>query len=207
VSSEPTVEPSIASAPALKKRYEIAVTIALVAWFVPEVIHTPAVFGDPLLLEWVVAILVVDLLPVPSSVGLPFSLSFPLQLSVALIYPPAVAGAVVFLGSTDSREFKRTVAPTTAVFNRAQMAWSVLVEGWIFHHLASLAAPWWVLGPAVLAAGIIGYGVNAILVAIHVRVSTKTPVIDVLREMHVGDRKSTRLNSSHLNESRMPSSA
>src|SRR5919206_25048 len=89
--------------------------------------------------------------------------------------PPAVAGAVVFLGSTDSREFKRTVSPTTAVFNRAQMAWSVVIEGWIFHHLASLAAPWWVLGPAVLAAGIVGYGVNAILVAVHVRVSTQTP--------------------------------
>jgi diguanylate cyclase (GGDEF)-like protein len=169
-----------------KKVYEYAVTIALVVWFVPEVFHTPARFTDPLLLEWIVAILIVDLLPVPTSVGLPFSLSFPLQLSVALIYPPAVAGAVVFLGSTDAREFKRSVAPGTALFNRGQMAWSVLIEGWIFHHLASLSSSWWVLGPAVLLAGIVGYGVNAALVAMHVRVSTRTPIVEVLREMHVG---------------------
>jgi diguanylate cyclase (GGDEF)-like protein len=169
-----------------KRTYEYAVCVALVAWFVPEVLRMPDHFQDPLLLEWVFAILVVDLLPVPTSVGLPFSLSFPLQLSVALIYPPAVAGAVVFLGSTDSREFKGQIALSTALFNRAQIAWSVVIEGWIFHRLASLSSPWYVIGPAVLVAGLVGYAVNALLVAIHVRVANGTPVNAVLREMHVG---------------------
>ncbi len=119
--------------------FELAVALSLLAWFWFELARAPEAIADPLLLEWVVAILVVDLLPVPSTVGLPFSLSFPLQLSVALLYPPAVAGFVVLLGSTDSREFRGAVSPGTALFNRAQIAWSVVIEGWIFHHLASLS--------------------------------------------------------------------
>ena len=68
--------------------FELAVALSLLAWFWFELARAPEAIADPLLLEWVVAILVVDLLPVPSTVGLPFSLSFPLQLSVALLYPP-----------------------------------------------------------------------------------------------------------------------
>jgi diguanylate cyclase (GGDEF)-like protein len=43
-----------------------------------------------------------------------------------------------------------------------------------------------VIGPAVLIAGLIGYSVNALLVAVHVRIANGTAVVDVLREMHVG---------------------
>jgi diguanylate cyclase (GGDEF)-like protein len=185
-------DPSTETAPAQylarwhKTSLELAVAVTLLAWFWFTLARAPHAVADPLLLEWVVAILVVDLLPVPSTVGLPFSLSFPLQLSVAILYPPAVAGFVVFLGSTDSREFRGAVAPGTALFNRAQIAWSVVIEGWIFHHLATLSSPWYQLGPAVLVAGIAGYAVNALLVAAHVRLHVGTPVLALLREMHVG---------------------
>jgi hypothetical protein len=162
------------------------VTFLLLAWLTLELHQLPAVIADPLLLEWIFAIMIVDLLPVPTTVGLPFSLSFPLQLSVALLYPPMVAGAVVFLGSTDSREFRRDVAPGTALFNRAQIALSVVIESWIFHHLASLSSPWYVLGPAVLLAGIVGYAANTLLVAIHVHLHTRAPIRALVREMHVG---------------------
>ncbi len=169
-----------------KQAYELGVTFALIGWLALGFTHSLRAIADPLLLEWIVAILVVDLLPVPTTIGLPFSLSFPLQLSVALIYPPAVAGAVVFLGSTDIREFQGQVRPSTALFNRAQIAGSVVLEGWVFHRLASLSSPWYELGPAVLVAGILGYAVNALLVAVHVRLSTGRSLGPILREMHVG---------------------
>src|SRR3546814_3834570 len=57
-----------------------------------DLTRTPAEVSDPLLLEWIVAIAIVDMLPVPTPVGFPFSLSFPLQLSVALIYPAPEIG-------------------------------------------------------------------------------------------------------------------
>jgi hypothetical protein len=39
------------------------------------------------ILVWIVAIMVVDLMPVPMAMSFDFSLSFPLELSVALLYP------------------------------------------------------------------------------------------------------------------------
>ena len=166
--------------------YEFALVVPLLAWFGFEFVRNPAYVSDPLLLEWVIAIAIVDLLPVPTTVGLPFSLSFPLQLSVALIYPPATAGAIVFLGSTDSRELKFAVPLWKALWNRAQIALSVVIEGWIFHQLASIESPWYVLGPAVLLAGMVGYAANAIFVAVFMHLQDGGPVMGLLREMHVG---------------------
>ena len=52
------------SLPAWPRRaYEIGVTVALVGWFVLGFTHSTRVIEDPLLLEWIFAILIVDLLP------------------------------------------------------------------------------------------------------------------------------------------------
>ncbi len=191
MSAEPVAVPEVAPEPGTPSRgwrrvYEIAFVVPLLAWFAYDFVNHPAYVADPLLLEWVVAIAIVDLLPVPTTVGLPFSLSFPLQLSVALIYPPAVAGAIVFLGSTDARELRFAVPPGKALWNRAQIAVSVVIEGWIFHHLGSIGSPWYVLGPAVLLAGMIGYAANAIFVAVYMHLQDGGPIWGLLREMHVG---------------------
>lgn len=166
--------------------YEWLIVVPLLVWLAVAFLREPSVVADPLLLEWIVAIAVVDLLPVPTTVGIPFSLSFPLQLSVALIYPPAVAGAIALLGSTDKREFTGGVRLWTALWNRAQIALSVVVEGSIFHHLASLDSPWYELGPAVLLAGAVGYAVNAGCVAVYMHLKSRVPLLQLLREMHVG---------------------
>ncbi len=166
--------------------YEAILVLPLLAWFGLEIARDPGRAADPLLLEWIVAIAIVDLLPVPTTVGIPFSLSFPLQLSVALIYPPAIAGAVAFLGSTDRRELTFDLRLGLALWNRAQIALSVVVEGWIFHHLATLDSPWYQLGSAVLLAGAAGYAVNAVSVALYMHLKRGTPVLELLREMHVG---------------------
>lgn len=166
--------------------YEALLVLPLLGWLALELVRDPSKAADPLLLEWIVAIAVVDLLPVPTTVGIPFSLSFPLQLSVALIYPPAVAGAIAFLGSTDRRELTFDLRLGLALWNRAQIALSVVVEGWIFHRLATLDSPWYELGLAVLLAGALGYAVNAVCVAVYMHLKQGTPVLELLREMHVG---------------------
>jgi diguanylate cyclase (GGDEF)-like protein len=145
-------------------------------------------FAGPLLLEWVVAIAIVDLLPIPTTIGFPFSLSFPLQLSVALIYPTPVAGAIAFLGASDWRELRREIPPMQSVWNRAQLAWSVIFESLLFEHLASLrpVSPWWQLGPAVLLAALVGYSVNAVLCAWYFHLRSGEGTIAILRDMHVG---------------------
>jgi diguanylate cyclase (GGDEF)-like protein len=165
---------------------EFVAIVPLLVWLAHAVVTEPGEFGDPYLLMWAASIAVVDLLPIPSSLGLPFSLSFPLQLAVALIYPPPVAGAVAFLGTADSREFRREVSLEVGLWNHAQIALSVVAESMIFHGFVSLDSDWYVVAPTVLVAAVVGYAVNALLVAWYFRLQTQEKFIPILREMHVG---------------------
>jgi diguanylate cyclase (GGDEF)-like protein len=173
--------------------YKLATIVPLLAFVAIEAHRHPGEFlggrfAGPLLLEWVVAIAVVDLLPIPSAVGFPFSLSFPLQLSVALIYPTPVAAAVAFVGASDWRELRREIPLSQSIWNRAQLAWSVVAESLLFDRLASLrpTSPWWQLGSAVLIAAIVGYSINAVLCAWYLHLRSGESTIEILRDMHVG---------------------
>ncbi|MET1012038.1 MAG: hypothetical protein ABWY83_06630, partial [Actinomycetota bacterium] len=110
----------------LLRFYELLVTLPLLAFLAFEMYHDPSAFTGwsnllPILV-WIVAIMVVDLMPVPMAMSFDFSLSFPLELSVALLYPPPVAALIVLLGSADVREFRGQIPPLTAMFVRAQIA-------------------------------------------------------------------------------------
>lgn len=166
--------------------YELAVVAPLLAWLVSELVRDPRRFDDPKLLLWVCAIGVVDLLPVPTSVNLEFSLSFPLQLAVALIYPPPVAAAVALFGTSDMREIRRELPIAKALFIRAQMAVSVIFESALFHAASSLTAPWYRIGLAVLLASVVGYSINALLVAYYFHLESDEPIVRILRDMHIG---------------------
>jgi len=168
--------------------YELVVFLPMFVWIVGELVRNPHAFSDQHLLAWIVAIAAVDLLPVPTSSQQSFSLSFPLELAVAIIYIPPVAAAVALLGSSDTREFHRDVPFTRALFNRAQVALAVVAESVMYHSVLNLSAsqPWYLLGLAVLIAAVAGYGVNTMLVAVHVHLKTEEPLVQILREMHVG---------------------
>src|SRR5512134_723086 len=73
-------------------------------------------------LLFIITVAVVDLIPVPAWGGMQLSLSFPILLGVAIIYPPPVAAVIALLGSFDPRELRLQMPPLRAVFNRAQMA-------------------------------------------------------------------------------------
>jgi len=168
------------------RMYELAVAVPLLGWVTVELTRDLGQFEDPMLLLWIVAIALVDLLPVPTSVNLEFSLSFPLQLAVALIYPPPVAAAVTFLGTSDMREIRRELPLAKTLFIRAQMAASVIGESALFHALAQLDSPWYRIGPTVLLATIVGYSINTLLVAWYFHLESRKPLLGILREMHIG---------------------
>ena len=187
----PTAEEVRGADPRSRRRstraYELAVAAPLVAWLAYEFVGDPLQFADPMLLVWMVAIAVVDLLPVPTSVELNFSLSFPLQLAVALVYPPPVAAAIALLGTSDRREITKELPLAKSLFIRGQIALSVLVEGFVFHRIAvDLDANWYRLGIAVVLATVLGYSVNAGLVAWYFHLESRRPVGRILIEMHVG---------------------
>src|SRR5919109_1602866 len=67
-------------------------------------------------LFWIGAIAVVELLPVPAWKSLRVSMAFPLYTAAGFYYPPAIAGSIAFLGSSDPREFRREVSISRALF-------------------------------------------------------------------------------------------
>jgi diguanylate cyclase (GGDEF)-like protein len=170
----------------LLRAYELLVSVPLLAFLAIEVVRDPDSFADWRIIVWIVAIVVVDLMPVPMAMSFDFSLSFPLELSVALLYPPPVAALIVLLGSADSRELRGEVPFLTALFVRAQVALAVLAESQIFGGFADLTDRWFVIGPTVLLAAIVGYAVNTILVAQWQSIKSRISMDQILRQMHSG---------------------
>jgi diguanylate cyclase (GGDEF)-like protein len=167
--------------------FELLVVLPLFVLFAHSFSENPEQFLDPRILIWALAVAVVDLLPVQASSEMAFSLSFPIELSAALVYSPAVAALTAFLGAADRRELHGELPLPKALYIRGQIAWSVALESFVFHHLASLDHwRWFQLGPAVLAAAIAGYLVNVIVVAKYASMQRDEPLIPVIREMHVG---------------------
>ena len=166
--------------------YELAISLLLVAWLAVEIARRPAGFASPMLVVWLVAIAVVDLLPLTLGSNMHFSLSFPLQLAVALIYSPPTAALAAFLGTSDPREFRRELRISKAVFIRAQIAASVAAESFLFHAGSSLDAPWPELASLVILATIVGYTINVALVAFYLHLDSGERTWTVVRQMHKG---------------------
>jgi diguanylate cyclase (GGDEF)-like protein len=165
----------------------------LLGWLWVSFLQDPELFLDWRLLVWIGAIAIVDLLPVQGSADTSFSLSFPIELSAALVFPPPVVALITLLGAADNREFKREIGPLKALYNRGQIAWSVALESYVFHQFADLGTgaglggvQWWIVVPAVLAAALAGYLLNVLIVALYSRVQTGEPLTAVVRQMHVG---------------------
>jgi signal transduction histidine kinase len=103
------------------------------------------------LLAWLAAIAVTDLLYVPLW-GTTLAMSFPIMLAAAMLFPPIIAALLALVGTTDQREFRRQISIGRSLFNRSQIALSVLAGSWLFHAVGAELNSWpWVLPAALLA--------------------------------------------------------
>ena len=177
---------------AIVRGYELFVAVPVVAFVVAEVMREPALFlrgGRPFAIAaWIAAIVVVDLMPMPAARSLEVRLSFPLELSVALLFPPPVACLIALLASFDVRELRRQVAPLTAVFVRSQIALAVLAESRVIHGFGAIDDPVYLLGPVVLMAAIVGYSIDAIVAAQWRSLEARESLDEILRRLHTGIR-------------------
>ena len=174
------------------KLYELAVSAPIVAFVVFALVRDPSMFRDPEILIWIAAIAAVDLMPVPTTMSnVAFSLSFPIELSVALIYPVPVAAFIAFLGSTDRREFRGEMPVLKAVFIRAQIAGAVICESLVFKRVVP---SWEALGQmpllrvalGVVLASVVGYAVNLGFVAIYGYFAQGQNPWTFVRQVHIG---------------------
>ena len=113
--------------------FELALVLPMFAYIGHSIYTSPEPVRRPVILVWIAAIAAVDLLPVPTTVSsVAFSLSFPLELSVALLYPTPVAALIAFAGSADRDELRRELPLSKALWIRAQIAAAVMCESAIF---------------------------------------------------------------------------
>lgn len=137
---------------------------------------------------WILIIAVVELLPVPAWKSLQVSMAFPLFTAVGIVYPPGVAGAVAFLGSSDPRELRRDVRPLRAIFNRSQVALAVFGASMVFHQIYGDSQGWsWALLVAALTAVLVFHIVNSSLVSVAVGLTYGVGFLEVFRRLRIGN--------------------
>ena len=147
--------------------------------------------AEPRWLLWALLVAGVELLPVATWRGLTLSVGFPLLMMIAILYPPGAAGAIAFLGASDPRELRGEVSVTTALFNRSQVALSVMAAGAVFHFFQEPLAPLsetsiLVLVCAAALAAVADYVVNAGLVATFMSFKLHMPARRMIRQLTIG---------------------
>lgn len=139
------------------------------------------------LLGLAVLVAVVELLPVPAWRGLQLSVGLPLLLMIGMLNLPAAAGAAALLGASDPREFRGQVTLGQAIFNRCQVALSVIAASWVFHGMADIqASQTWMLIIAATLASIVDYVVNSGIVTIFMSIKLSLSPASVARELRIG---------------------
>jgi signal transduction histidine kinase len=177
----------------------IAILLVNLALNPDSVLHSDVLF-------WTLAVAVTELLPIPARGGVQLSLSFPLLLGAMILYLPLTAATVALVGTFDRKELNRTLPLPSALFNRAQIALSVLFGGVVFHLLASphevvgpvvqpLPVPsLLVLVPSLVLATCIAYLTNVSLVTLALRTSGQMTIPGALSALRVGALREFLLN-------------
>jgi signal transduction histidine kinase len=85
--------------------------------------------------------------------------SLPILLAAAMLFQPVNVGILAFVGSTDLREARRQIRIGHALFNRSQIAVSVMTASWVFHSLGGDLHAW----PRVLFLAILVLAVDILV--------------------------------------------
>ena len=168
----------------------VITTVALIALLLPRV--EPSKIYPELLL-WSVLIAGIELFTVPAWRGLTISVGFPVLMMMAVLYEPPVAGLIALLGATDPREFRRQIGLGAALFNRAQVALSVMAASAVFHAvpgsepLSAWRENWAPMLIGASVASVSDYLVNAGLVTVYMSLHSRLRPIQVIKELRIGN--------------------
>jgi signal transduction histidine kinase len=135
------------------------------------------------LASWAAIVAAVDLIPIRVWGSVTVSMSFPVALAAGMIFSPAEAAIIVFVGSFDPRELTGSVSLAKSIFNRSQVAASVMAGAATFHAFGVTIMEW----PDVLAPGslalLVDAGMNLCLVASAVAIERRVAPRGVLVKM------------------------
>jgi hypothetical protein len=127
----------------------LGVALPATVWLLAHAAGSPERLARPALLAWVAVLLALQLLPPPAWGGPGLSVAFAVQVALAMLYDPPVAGAVAFLGALDLRLLLRR--PLAAWSDCGVALVSVTAGGALFHAMAEVHDPLGRLLPAFVA--------------------------------------------------------
>jgi signal transduction histidine kinase len=137
-------------------------------------------------LLWAALIAAVESVPLPAWRGMTISVGFPILIMVAILYPPGLAGLIAFLGASDPRELKREVGLGLALFNRSQVALSVMAAGAVFHWIVAPDSGAAVKVAGAVLAAVADYAVNVSLVTAYMSLKLRIPPTTMLKQLTIG---------------------
>jgi signal transduction histidine kinase len=138
----------------------------------------------PIILVWIALVAAADVLAVPLWGVVTLSVSLPLSLTAAFLLPPYPAGLIGLIGTTDTRDFKRSRTLAMTTYNRAQTALSIFIASAVFHMLHGSLSRWPLVVLVALAALVCDFVVNLSLVLIPTSWESGASVLGVIKGIY-----------------------
>ena len=113
---------------------------------------------------WAAVALAADLMLVRVGKGVTLTMSLPVSLAAALLFPPAFAAIVAFVGCLDPMEVRGESSVSRAIFNRSQVALATTAAAFVFHISDVNPAAWPAIALWSLLALAADFAVNAAFV-------------------------------------------
>jgi signal transduction histidine kinase len=113
---------------------------------------------------WICVAIAADLMFVRIGKGLTLSMSLPVTLAAALLFPTGAAAAIAFLGCLDPMELRGESSLSRAVFNRSQVALATAAAATLFHAFGIAATNWPIIALVSLLALLADFLVNVAFV-------------------------------------------
>ncbi|HET9443706.1 MAG TPA: sensor histidine kinase, partial [Acidimicrobiales bacterium] len=85
-----------------------------------------------LIVAWCIFCAASNVLPVPAVRNVYLSMSSPVNVAIAYLFPPGIVAAIVFGASISEWEIRRQTTPLHALFNRAQLASAAALASFVF---------------------------------------------------------------------------
>jgi signal transduction histidine kinase len=136
------------------------------------------------LLLWIAVAAAGDLMPVSLWGSVTLSMSLPVTLAAGMVLSPVQAGLVAFVAALDVREFRSEVTLARGLYNRSQVAISVVLASLAFQGLGGNVLDW----PFVLVVGlgalVVDWIANSVLVLVPMSMMTHVPARTVLMRVY-----------------------
>jgi signal transduction histidine kinase len=133
---------------------------------------------------WLPVVVLADLMPVTLRKPIELTMSLPVLLAAGMVFPPVVAFTLGFVGNTDRRELRRRIPFARGLFNRSNVALSVLAASWLFHRTGASLRAWpSAIGIAFLAL-LADMIVNNTLALVGAHFLFERPVDEVVRDIY-----------------------